>query len=110
MYRVEVDIDVRYSYQHVFNGERRAKPQEASGGILADEMGLGKSLVTLSVIAGSLDEAERFAGRQEQSDVSQKKIPTQATLIVVPSTCKSCPQNHEKVHLIVSDNGSNSID
>ncbi|OQD67879.1 hypothetical protein PENPOL_c003G05250 [Penicillium polonicum] len=73
-------------YQHVFNGERRAEPQEASGGILADEMGLGKSLVTLSVIAGSLDEAERFAGRQEQSDVSQKKNPTQATLIVVPST------------------------
>ncbi|CAI7677058.1 unnamed protein product [Penicillium palitans] len=83
---VEVDIDARYSYQHVFNGERRAKPQEASGGILADEMGLGKSLVTLSVIAGSLDEAEKFAGRQEQSDVSQKKTSTQATLIVVPST------------------------
>ena len=89
-YSVEVGIDARYSYQHVFNGERRAEPQEASGGILADEMGLGKSLVTLSVIAGSLDEAERFAGRQEQSDVSQKKNPTQATLIVVPSTCKSC--------------------
>ncbi|CAI7648686.1 unnamed protein product [Penicillium viridicatum] len=83
---IEVGIDARYSYQHVFNGERRAKPQEASGGILADEMGLGKSLVTLSVIAGSLDEAERFAGRQEQLDVSQKKNPTQATLIVVPST------------------------
>ncbi|KAJ5870881.1 SNF2 family N-terminal domain-containing protein [Penicillium solitum] len=75
-------------YQHVFNGERRAKPQEASGGILADEMGLGKSLVTLSVIAGSLNKAEKFAGRQgqEQSDISQKKNPTQATLIVVPST------------------------
>lgn len=94
MYSVEVGIDARYSYQHVFNGERRAKPQEASGGILADEMGLGKSLVTLSVITGSLDEAEKFAGRQgqEQSDISQKKNPTQATLIVVPSTCKSCPK------------------
>ncbi|KAJ5373530.1 hypothetical protein N7517_005536 [Penicillium concentricum] len=73
-------------YQHFFNGERRAKPQEASGGILADEMGLGKSLVTLSIIAGSLDVAERFAGRPEQSDLSKKKSPTQATLIVVPST------------------------
>ncbi|KAJ5501630.1 Helicase C-terminal [Penicillium expansum] len=82
----EAGIDAGYSYQHVFNGERRAKPQEASGGILADEMGLGKSLMTLAVIAGSLDEAERFAGRQEQSDVSQKKNLTQATLIVVPST------------------------
>ncbi|KGO39965.1 Helicase, C-terminal [Penicillium expansum] len=82
----EAGIDAGYSYQHVFNGERCAKPQEARGGILADEMGLGKSLVTLAVIAGSLDEAERFAGRQEQSDVSQKKNLTQATLIVVPST------------------------
>ncbi|CAI7641651.1 unnamed protein product [Penicillium glandicola] len=82
----DLDIDARYSYQHVFNGERRAKPQEARSGILADEMGLGKSLVTLSVIAGSLDEASKFAGRQEQSDIPQKKIPTQATLIVVPST------------------------
>lgn len=95
----EAGIDAGYSYQHVFNGERRAKPQEASGGILADEMGLGKSLVTLAVIAGSLDEAERFAGRQEQSDVSQKKNLTQATLIVVPSTCKSCPKIVRKLIL-----------
>ncbi|KAJ5963385.1 Helicase C-terminal [Penicillium vulpinum] len=73
-------------YQHVFIGERRTKPQEASGGILADEMGLGKSLVTLSVIAGSLDEAEKFTGGQEQSELPQKKNRTQATLIVVPST------------------------
>ncbi|CAI7590746.1 unnamed protein product [Penicillium crustosum] len=94
--QVEVGIDLRYSYQHVFNGERRVKPQEASGGILADEMGLRKSLVTLSVIAGSLDEAEKFSGRQEQSDVSQKKNPTQATLIVVPSTCKSWPKTMRK--------------
>lgn len=98
LYSVEVGIDAPYSYQHVFNGERRAKPQEASGGILADEMGLGKSLVTLSVIAGSLDEAEIFAGRQKQSDVS-KKNPTQATLIVVPSTCKSCPKTTRRYML-----------
>jgi SNF2 family DNA or RNA helicase len=61
-------------------------PEEARGGILADEMGLGKSLVILSVIAGSLDQAEKFASRQEDMDSPQKMIPSQATLILAPST------------------------
>lgn len=52
---------------------------------MADEMGLGKSLVILSVIAGSLDEARRFGA---QKTPQQIRTPSKATLIIVPSTCK----------------------
>jgi hypothetical protein len=52
---------------------------------VADEMGLGKSLVILSVIAGSLDEARRFGA---QKTPQQTRTPSKATLIIVPSTCK----------------------
>ncbi|KAJ5660825.1 uncharacterized protein N7484_000197 [Penicillium longicatenatum] len=70
-------------YQHVLNGERRREPDHAKGGIVADEMGLGKSLVILSVIAGSLDEARRFGA---QKSPQQTRTPSKATLIIVPST------------------------
>ncbi|KAJ6016750.1 hypothetical protein N7451_000129 [Penicillium sp. IBT 35674x] len=70
-------------YQHVLNGERRREPDHAKGGIVADEMGLGKSLVILSVIAGSLDEARRFGA---QKTPQQIRTPSKATLIIVPST------------------------
>ncbi|KAJ5622867.1 hypothetical protein N7490_011472 [Penicillium lividum] len=73
-------------YQHVLNGERRREPEHAKGGIVADEMGLGKSLVILSVIAGSLDEARRFGAQRFQLTQSQTRTPSQATLIIVPST------------------------
>ncbi|VUC22966.1 unnamed protein product [Clonostachys rosea] len=74
-------------YRHVFTGAKRPEPTEAKGGIIADEMGLGKSLVILSVISSSLGNAEEFGktfDNQHESHPS-RKVPSKATLIIVPS-------------------------
>ncbi|KAF2647501.1 hypothetical protein K491DRAFT_699594 [Lophiostoma macrostomum CBS 122681] len=74
-------------YQHVFTGAKRPKRAEAKGGIIADEMGLGKTLVILSTIAGTLDRAQDFVnGHQAVEGQRPTKIPSQATLVIVPSS------------------------
>ncbi|KAH9240166.1 hypothetical protein K456DRAFT_1826169 [Colletotrichum gloeosporioides 23] len=85
------------SYQHTISGSKLSQPEKATGGIIADEMGLGKSLVILSAIAGSLNRAAAFSslakprcGRSDElSDEQEDRSPTGATLIEVPSSCKS---------------------
>jgi SNF2 family DNA or RNA helicase len=84
-------MDSRYT--HVITGcEKHEKPIETGGGILADEMGLGKTLTMLSAIIGTADEAKAFASNI-YSDVhlsaEHAPIPSRATLVVVPSPCKS---------------------
>ena len=52
-------------YINVITGhEESAKPPEVLGGILADMMGLGKTLSILSLIVGSLKEAQTWAEEQ----------------------------------------------
>lgn len=75
------------SYQHVFTGAKRPERDEAQGGIIADEMGLGKSLVILSTIAGTLDQAEEFVNMDKQAQ-DGRKIRTRATLVLAPSSRK----------------------
>lgn len=76
------------SYRHVFTGAKRTEPKEALGGILADDMGLGKSLVILSTIAKSMEQALSFASVNKASPPreSLKGPPSKATLVVVPSS------------------------
>ncbi|KAH7308435.1 SNF2 family N-terminal domain-containing protein [Stachybotrys elegans] len=74
-------------YQHIFTGSKRPEKAEIRGGIIADEMGLGKTLVMLSTIASSIDRAHEFVASENQLRLTQplRKVPSRATLIVVPS-------------------------
>lgn len=82
----DVDQDEPF-YQHVFTGAKRPTRVEAKGGIIADEMGLGKTLVILSTIAGTLDRAQEFvAENQPAEDQTRRKVPSQATLVIAPSS------------------------
>ncbi|KAK8044967.1 hypothetical protein PG993_004991 [Apiospora rasikravindrae] len=66
---------------------RRAEPLEVQGGILADEMGLGKTIVTLAVIASTLDEASTFMTESNHSiDAVSQKQRSKATLVIAPSS------------------------
>lgn len=71
----------------MFTGAKRPERDEAQGGIIADEMGLGKSLVILSTIAGTLDQAEAFVDPDRQAQ-DERKIRTRATLVLAPSSRK----------------------
>ncbi|KAI1451391.1 SNF2 family N-terminal domain-containing protein [Annulohypoxylon moriforme] len=83
----DVDADEPF-YQHVLSGAKQPKRAETRGGIIADEMGLGKSLVILSTVAGSLDRAKDFVAAENQERLSKplKKVASEATLIIVPSS------------------------
>jgi len=74
----------------VLTGAKRPLRDEAKGGIIADDMGLGKSLVILSSIAGSLDQAKEFVSEQglKSPDSINKKPGSRGTLILAPSTRK----------------------
>ncbi|RYP90716.1 hypothetical protein DL770_003181 [Monosporascus sp. CRB-9-2] len=73
-------------YQHIITGTRRARPAEAQGGILADEMGLGKTIVTLSVIASTLDGALKFASEQSTGNSTEERRRSRGTLVIAPSS------------------------
>ena len=65
---------------------------ETGGGILADEMGLGKTLTMLAAMIRTADEARAFALNTYPSihlDTEHTLIRSRATLVVVPSPCKS---------------------
>lgn len=82
----DVDQDEPF-YQHVFTGAKRRNRMETKGGIIADEMGLGKTLVVLSTIAGTFDRAKKFvAENQPEEGQTLRKIPSQATLVIAPSS------------------------
>ncbi|RYP46657.1 hypothetical protein DL768_007170 [Monosporascus sp. mg162] len=72
--------------QHIITGTRRARPAETQGGILADEMGLGKTIVTLSVIASTLDGALKFASEQSTGNSTEERRRSRATLVIAPSS------------------------
>jgi hypothetical protein len=53
-------------------------------------MGLGKTLVMLATIASSIDRGEEFVRteKREADENPQSTVPSKATLIVAPSSCK----------------------
>ena len=75
------------SYYNVITGtEERTKPPEVLGGILADMMGLGKTLSMLSLVVGSLEQAEQW-GEQPAPERDGDKIlirNSKTTLLVCP--------------------------
>jgi SWI/SNF-related matrix-associated actin-dependent regulator of chromatin subfamily A3 len=85
----KIQVLTRCRYTQVITGETVAeRPSETGGGILADEMGLGKTLTMLSAIAETTNEAILFANgtaRPMNLDIENTRIPSKATLVVVPS-------------------------
>lgn len=81
---------IPHSYQHALTGAKRRQQIEAKGGILADDMGLGKTLVMLATIAGSIDRGDEFVRTENRESLQnpQPTVPSKATLIVAPSSCK----------------------
>lgn len=62
----------------------------ALGGLIADAMGLGKTLTTLVSILRSTDNAVEFGHFNYQMESAGiERVPTKATLVVVPSARKS---------------------
>ena len=62
---------------------QKEMPPQFRGGLLADTMGLGKSLSILSLIAN-----DRLPS-QRDTNSSDYKMPSMATLLVVPPTSES---------------------
>ncbi|WFD19359.1 1-phosphatidylinositol 4-kinase [Malassezia caprae] len=63
----ENQIDV---FRNMVSGvKRRSKPQLCRGAILADDMGLGKTLTTISLVASTFDEAQRFGSSPLEQDM-----------------------------------------
>jgi SNF2 family DNA or RNA helicase len=72
--------------------DKSQKPVETGGGILADEMGLGKTLTMLSAMIRTAGKAKEFASSSYHGmnlGTEHSLIPSRATLVVVPSPCRS---------------------
>ena len=62
LWRLKLRPNGQRMYYNIITGhEERVKPPEVLGGILADMMGLGKTLSILSLVVGSLSEAQSWA-------------------------------------------------
>lgn len=94
------------SFSNVITGqEQRAAPPETRGGILADMMGLGKTLSVLSLIAGTVDDGEKWQqapvlqrpssdlrlSSNGQSSTAQTNLEPAAVARHVKSTLIVCP-------------------
>lgn len=99
-------------YQHVITGAKNDKPEDFQGGILADDMGLGKSLTMLSIIINSLARALSFAFTNtiDVADLHRKIVPSKATLIVVPSACKSIDCVFNQLTVLIDPSANRQLD
>lgn len=57
----------------VTRSEQGKRPRICRGAILADDMGLGKTIVTISLIAATLEEATRFAARKPGDEEEEEE-------------------------------------
>ncbi|KAI1386263.1 SNF2 family N-terminal domain-containing protein [Hypoxylon trugodes] len=82
-------VNGQNAYYNVITGHTaRGPPPETYGGILADMMGLGKTLSILSLVAGSLDEAEKWSKLlpvQPQAPPPSKKKASSSGQFDVPA-------------------------
>lgn len=87
LWRLKLRSNGRRSYYNVITGHEEAvKPPEVLGGILADMMGLGKTLTILSLIVGSLDEADVWGEQPAPANDGEKRLirNSKTTLLVAP--------------------------
>jgi len=94
--------EVRW-YNVITGHEVKEDPGPTLGGILADVMGLGKTLNVLSLIAGSLGEAEIWA-RQKPDAPKYEDDPvpvmnTKGTLLIAPLSTITNWEDQIKAHL-----------
>ena len=87
LWRLKFRPNGQRMYYNIITGkEEHSKPPEVLGGILADMMGLGKTLSILSLIVGSLEEAEQW-GQQLSPEMDGEKAlirNSKTTLLVCP--------------------------
>ena len=89
LWRIQTRSNGQQVYVNVITGkEERSRPPEVLGGILADMMGLGKTLSILSLVVGSLEEAQEWAKQKPpQSQNNPEHTPirnAKTTLLVSP--------------------------
>jgi SNF2 family DNA or RNA helicase len=89
LWKLRVGGNGQRSFYNVITGqEQRGAPSQVLGGILADMMGLGKTLSILSLIMGSLDQAEEWAQKLAPAPTNHDEVPLirncKTTLLVSP--------------------------
>ena len=88
LWRTRIRPNGQCMYVNVITGqEEHAKPPEVLGGILADMMGLGKTLSILSLIVGSLTDAQAWARQRPTSLPHDEVAPamnSKTTLLISP--------------------------
>ena len=86
LWRLKLRANGQRMYYNIITGhEERTKPPEVLGGILADMMGLGKTLSILSLIVGSLREAQEWAKQVPAEDKTEVPVCNlKTTLLVSP--------------------------
>ena len=88
LWRLKYRPNGQRMYFNVITGkEEREKPPEVLGGILADMMGLGKTLSILSLVVGTLADAQAWAKQKpppQSTDGVDLRCNSKATLLVSP--------------------------
>jgi SNF2 family DNA or RNA helicase len=89
--QLEMLIKWSSGYHHLITGATSPTPEDAPGGILADDMGLGKTLTMIATVVSGKASGLRFEASEPEEifHLSMPRIPTRATLVIVPSSCKN---------------------
>jgi len=103
LWRLKLRPNGQRMYFNVITGhEELTQPPEVLGGILADMMGLGKTLSILSLVVGSLTEAEEWA-RQAPSQNTTTDVPlvrnSKTTLLVSPMSTMTNWEEQVNTHI-----------